>query len=133
MQQGRVRLVFLDIRMPKLTDLQFLKLAGNKRKVILTTAYPKYALKGYENDVVDPAKAHLLRALLQSQKALVLLAGPSTAATPVSTCAAVTAPTACSGHMFVKGETKNKFLRINYTDILYIEGLSNYVSSHLPT
>ena len=39
--------------MPQLTGLQFLELAGNKCKVILTTAYPEYALEGYENDVVD--------------------------------------------------------------------------------
>jgi YesN/AraC family two-component response regulator len=52
-QQGQVDVVFLDIQMPKLTGLQFLKLAGNRCKVILTTAYPEYALEGYENDVVD--------------------------------------------------------------------------------
>lgn len=38
-----------------------------------------------------------------------------------------------AGHMFVKGERKNKFLRVNHADIRYIEGLSNYVSIHLPT
>ena len=52
-QQGQVDLVFLDIQMPWLTGLQFLKLAGSRCKVILTTAYPEYALEGYENDVVD--------------------------------------------------------------------------------
>ena len=134
-QQGQVDLVFLDIQMPKLTGLQFLKLAGNRCKIILTTAYPEYALDGYENDVVD----YLLKPISferffkAAQKALALMPGsaPAPAALPVSPMAPV-AP-ASAGHMFVKGESKNKFLRVNYADILYIEGLSNYVSIHLPT
>jgi len=52
-QQGRADLVFLDIQMPRLTGLQFLRLAGHKVRVVLATAYPEYALDGYENDVVD--------------------------------------------------------------------------------
>jgi DNA-binding LytR/AlgR family response regulator len=132
-QQGQVDLVFLDIQMPKLTGLQFLKLAGNKCKVVLTTAYPEYALEGYENDVID----YLLKPISferffkAAQKALTMMpltipAGPeSAAASPLPALPA-------SGHMFVKGESKNKFLRVNYADILYIEGLNNYVSIHLP-
>ncbi|MDO7852812.1 LytR/AlgR family response regulator transcription factor [Hymenobacter convexus] len=136
-QQGQVDLVFLDIQMPKLTGLQFLKLAGNKCKVILTTAYPEYALEGYENDVVD----YLLKPISferffkAAQKALALLPGPppmqAVAPVPAGAPVSVAAPPA-AGHMFVKGESKNKFLRVNYADILYIEGLSNYVSIHLP-
>lgn len=129
-QQGEVDLVFLDIQMPRLTGLQFLKLAGHKCRVILTTAYPEYALEGYENDVVD----YLLkpvsfeRFFKAAQKALALL--PAPAAAPVSPApAALPAP---ADHMFVKGESKNKFLRVEYADILYIEGLSNYVAIHLP-
>ena len=135
-QQGQVDLVFLDIQMPKLTGLQFLKLAGNKCKVILTTAYPEYALEGYENDVVD----YLLKPISferffkAAQKALALLpaSAPTPAAVPIAAPVSAGAPPA-AGHMFVKGESKNKFLRVNYADILYIEGLSNYVSIHLPT
>jgi DNA-binding LytR/AlgR family response regulator len=136
-QQGQVDLVFLDIQMPKLTGLQFLKLAGNKCKVVLTTAYPEYALEGYENDVVD----YLLKPISferffkAAQKALALMPGPPAPA-PVAAPAAVPATAATpltAGHMFVKGESKNKFLRVNHADILYIEGLSNYVSIQMPT
>src|SRR5476651_1275202 len=52
-QEGNVDLVFLDVQMPELTGIQFLKIANGKAKVILTTAYPEYALEGYELDVVD--------------------------------------------------------------------------------
>src|ERR1700731_2514774 len=52
-QEGNVDLVFLDVQMPELTGIQFLKIANGKAKVILTTAYPHYALEGYELDVID--------------------------------------------------------------------------------
>jgi DNA-binding LytR/AlgR family response regulator len=134
-QQGQVDLVFLDIQMPKLTGLQFLKLAGNKCKVVLTTAYPEYALEGYENDVVDYLLKPISfeRFLKAAQKALTLLPAAPAGGTVAAAAPAAPSPAASAlGHMFVKGETKNKFLRINYADILYIEGLSNYVSIHLP-
>src|SRR6476620_7770436 len=52
-QEGGVDLVFLDVQMPELTGIQFLKIANNKCRIILTTAYPQYAIEGYEHNVVD--------------------------------------------------------------------------------
>src|SRR6201989_37277 len=52
-QDKAVDLVFLDVQMPELTGIQFLRIANGKAKVILTTAYPQYALEGYELDVID--------------------------------------------------------------------------------
>jgi len=135
-QEGKVDLVFLDIQMPELTGIQFLKICGSKCKVILTTAYPEYALEGYEHDVVDyllkpipfdrffkaVAKA---KGMLQGQEAVTTA---PIAATPTTE----QAPAPVSDYMFVKGESKNKFLKVAYTDILYIEGLKNYVSLYLP-
>src|SRR5690606_36974937 len=52
-QNGEVDLAFLDVQMPELTGIQFLKIINGKCDVILTTAYPQYALDGYELNVVD--------------------------------------------------------------------------------
>ncbi|WP_242917246.1 LytR/AlgR family response regulator transcription factor [Pontibacter liquoris] len=135
-QEGKVDLVFLDIQMPELTGIQFLKLCGSKCKVILTTAYPEYALEGYEHDVVDYLlkpipfdrflkAVHKAHSMLQRQQETVP-AGISSK--PEYAPAAAPVPE----YMFVKGESKNKFLKVAYNDILYVEGLKNYVSLYLP-
>src|SRR5438309_1305588 len=53
LQQGTIDLMFLDIRMPQLSGIDFLKTIKNPPKVIFTTAFTEYALEGYELDVVD--------------------------------------------------------------------------------
>ncbi len=128
-QQGNIDLVFLDIQMPDLTGIQFLKLCSNKCKVILTTAYPEYALDGFEHDVID----YLLKPIAfdrfykAAQKALNIISPSVAQPAPVIEAQPMVA-TAASDYMFIKGESKNKFLKVDYQDILYIEGLKNYVS-----
>ncbi|NML66024.1 response regulator transcription factor [Hymenobacter sp. RP-2-7] len=130
-QEGRADLVFLDIQMPELTGLQFLKICGNRCKVVLTTAYPEYALDGYEHDVVDYLLKPISfdRFLRAVQKAQALVAPPVALWPP-----ALPALPASAGldYLFVKGESKNKYLKLNYADILYVQGLKNYVSIMLP-
>ncbi|MDN5216143.1 response regulator [Fulvivirgaceae bacterium BMA12] len=53
LKSNQVDLIFLDIHLPKLSGIDFLNILSPKPKVILTTAYPDYALQGYELDVVD--------------------------------------------------------------------------------
>ncbi|QCR21867.1 LytTR family DNA-binding domain-containing protein [Pontibacter sp. SGAir0037] len=140
-QEGRVDLVFLDIQMPELTGIQFMKICGSRCKVILTTAYPEYALEGYEHDVID----YLLkpipfdRFLKAVHKAQAVLQQPTIQASsashdnpPLATATTGAGhPAQASPYMFIKGESKNKFIKIDYDDILYIEGLKNYVSVYM--
>jgi len=132
-QQGDIDLVFLDIQMPDLTGLQFMQLCGNRCKVILTTAYPEYALAGYEHDVVD----YLLKPIpfdrffKAAQKAYNLLEGLTTSSN--SHLKSETASVSnTNNYIFIKGDSKNKFLKVDYQDICYIEGLKNYVSVFTP-
>lgn len=132
-QQGKVDLVFLDIQMPELTGIQFLKIAGKQCKIILTTAYPDYALEGYELDVVDYlmkpiAFERFLRAV-QKVQAITPVAAPDTMnqRDAIDTCDG-----SQIDYIFVKGENKHKFIKVNYADIRYIEGLKNYVSIYTP-
>jgi two-component system LytT family response regulator len=131
-QEGRADLVFLDIQMPELTGLQFLKICGPRCKVILTTAYPEYALDGYEHDVVDYLLKPIAfdRFLRAVQKAQALLPAAAPALPPAPAPSVPIAP-ASADYLFVKGESKNKYLKLNYADILYIQGLKNYVTIHL--
>ena len=121
-QNGQVDLVFLDIQMPELTGIQFLKICGDKCRVILTTAYPEYALDGFDLDVVD----YLLKPISYerfykaAQKAQQIIAPAQNEV--------VNQPATTNDFIFIKGDTKNKFIKVNYNEILYIEGLKNYVS-----
>jgi DNA-binding LytR/AlgR family response regulator len=126
-QEGNIDLVFLDVQMPELTGIQFLRIANGKTKVILTTAYPQYALEGYELDVVD----YLLKPIAfdrffkAAQKAQGILQ-PSRQA-PVTEPAQVQPQNDfMSDFIFVKSE--HKIQKVYLHQILFIEGLKDYIS-----
>jgi two-component system, LytTR family, response regulator len=116
-----VDLVFLDIQMPELTGIDFIKTLNGKAKVILTTAYSEFALEGYELDVVDYLlKPIRLQRFLQAvQKAMSLMKDKEN-----------TGVEGDEDYIFVKTESKGKLLKINLSDIDYIEGMKNYVAIH---
>lgn len=129
-QAGEADLVFLDVQMPELTGIQFLKIANGKAKVILTTAYPQYALEGYELDVVD----YLLKPIAFDRfyKAVQKAQGIINPSAAVSAPAAAAAqpqqqqPDFLSDFIFVK--TEHKIQKVYLHDILFIEGLKDYIS-----
>lgn len=122
-QNGEVDLIFLDVQMPELTGIQFLKILNGRCDVILTTAYPQYALDGYELNVLD----YLLKPIAfdrfyrSVQKALNQRSykPQDLGAYPVQQHDAM-------DFIFVK--TEHKIQRVDLDDILYIEGLKDYIS-----
>jgi len=125
-QEGSIDLVFLDVQMPELTGIQFLKIANGRAKVILTTAYPEYALEGYELDVVDYllkpiAFDRFFKAVQKAQGIIQPQAKPAVSAEP-------TAPQSdfLSDFIFIKSE--HKIQKVYLRDILFIEGLKDYIS-----
>jgi two-component system, LytTR family, response regulator len=117
-------LLFLDIHMPKLTGLDFLKLhADENLKVILTTAYPQFALESYEfPNVVDYLMKPISyeRFLKSTDKVLNIVNHQKTSVEGLST--------EQQDFIFVKTEHKGKIQKINFSDIVYIEGMKNYVT-----
>jgi two-component system, LytTR family, response regulator len=116
----KIDLVFLDVQMPELSGIDFIKAINGKSKVILTTAYSEFALEGYELDVVD----YLLKPIrfprfLQAVQKAMTLTESAGQATPDE-----------DDYIFVKTESKGKYLKINLADIDYIEGMKNYVAIH---
>ncbi|HKZ66778.1 MAG TPA: LytTR family DNA-binding domain-containing protein, partial [Chitinophagaceae bacterium] len=116
-----VDLMFLDIRLPGMSGLQFLQSLPNLPLVVLTTAYAEYALEGYEFNVID----YLLKPIsferfLKTINKIVdgkMLPQPSKESEKQR-----------GDHFFVK--SNSKFFRINFSAIKYIEGMKDYLKIH---
>lgn len=118
-QEQSVDLMFLDIQMPDLTGLDLLKTMKNKPAVILTTAYSEYALQGYELDVID----YLLKPIGFER----FVQGVTKAADLINLRKINNSNEEKEiDHLTVKAD--HKLVRIKLEDILYIEGLREYVS-----
>jgi two-component system, LytTR family, response regulator LytT len=116
-----VDLIFIDIRMPDLSGLEFTRSMAKGPKVIFTTAYEKYALDGFRLEVVDYllkpfSYEEFLKAVQKVQKLIKLEKGVPDRVN------------VNDEFLFLKSDYKIK--RINFNDILYIEGLKDYVKVH---
>lgn len=117
----KIDLVFLDIQMPELSGIDFIKAINGKAKVILTTAYSEFAIEGFDLDVVDYLLKPIRfpRFLNAVQKAVKAITEKPAAEADTNSEA---------DYIFVKTESKGKLLKINLADIEYIEGMKNYVA-----
>lgn len=116
---NEVDLVFLDIQMPKLTGIELVKTLETKPKFIFTTAYPQYALEGFDLDAVDylvkPVPfARFLKAVQKAQKIYDLERNVASEA---------------SSFIFVRSDYED--IKIDTKSILYIEGLKDYLKIYL--
>jgi two-component system, LytTR family, response regulator len=117
---GNINLIFLDIQMPRMTGLEFLKTLNAPVMVIFTTAYPQFAVEGFELNAVDYLVKpfsfdRFWKAVLKAKAQAASMAGQSS-------------KSGTGEYFFIK--TDNKLTKINYDDILFIEAMQNYVSIH---
>lgn len=127
MESQTIDLIFLDINMPKLSGIEFLKTLRNPPLVILTTAYSDYAMEGYELNVLDYlikpfSFVRFLKAVHKAEQQFQLLQKSR--------------PEEKSESVFIKSNKKT--YQLKFTEIIYIEGLGDYIKiftekSHLVT
>jgi len=122
MDKQAIDLVFLDIQMPKMNGIEFLKILQKPPMVIITTAFPSYALEGFQLNVLD----YLLKpitferffkaaAKARDYHRLLTRPAPDTSATTES-----------DDYFFIK--CGSKYEKVLFDDILYVEGMQNYVN-----
>ncbi|WP_276481766.1 LytR/AlgR family response regulator transcription factor [Paraflavitalea pollutisoli] len=116
LRQQPVDLLFLDIEMPYITGIEFLQQTSHPPKVIFTTAYEQYAIRGYELDVLD----YLLKPIpferfLKAANKAYDYFQPSTSGE--------------RDHLFVK--TDSRLEKVRFADILLVEAMENYVAIYV--
>ncbi len=122
LQEQPVDLMFVDINMPDLSGMDFVKSIDNPPKIIFTTAYSEYAVEGFRVDAID----YLLKPisypdfLRSANKAKSWFDNQTEKDVQVD-----------SNEQFLYIKSEYKILRINHSDIKYIEGMREYVKIHL--
>ncbi len=120
LREHPVQLLFLDIQMPELSGLEFAKILPPETRIIFTTAFQQYAIEGYKVSALDYlmkpiSYEEFLRA---SNKAL-------------DSFTLSQKQQACADDRFIFVKSDYKLVRIALDDILYIEGLKDYIRIHL--
>ena len=119
-RENRVDLIFLDIQMPELSGLEFAKILPKETKIIFTTAFSQYAVDGYKANAVD----YLMKPVSYDD----FLAGANRA---LEWFRSVRQSENASDDRFIFVKSEYKLVKIMFEDILYIEGLKDYVKIYL--
>ncbi|MFN2439727.1 MAG: LytR/AlgR family response regulator transcription factor [Chitinophagaceae bacterium] len=122
LSDGSVQLVFLDIQMPKITGLDFFKTLQNAPPVIFTTAYPQYALDGFDLNALD----YLVKPISFERFFKAALKAKEYYEVRQSNLSPVTGTASLPEYFFIKADSK--LVKIFYDDILFVEALQNYVN-----
>lgn len=117
-----VDIIFIDMHMPQLSGMDFIKLIRGKAKIIITSAFPEYALESFEYEVLDYLLKPISfdRFLKAVQKAMNQLAFAEEDMQAKKH----------KNYIVVKTDAKNKLQKIELDEVVYIEGMKNYVTIH---
>lgn len=119
----KVDLMFMDIQMPQITGIEFLKTLKHPPQVIITTAYRDYAIEGFELDVVDYLlKPITFERFLKSVNKYFQVAGNEQPGFSSSS--------SVQDDAFIYAKENKRVVKVLLNEILYIEGLSEYVKIH---
>lgn len=120
----QIDVMFLDIKMPEMSGIEFIRSIKHVPKIILTTAFPDYALEGYELEIVD----YLLKPISFERflKAVNKLNHTTTSAHEL-----FASNEGLRHELFIKSD--RKLIKIDAQDILFIEGLKNYLMIYTNT
>jgi|SRR6218665_1255155 len=120
---GGADIVFLDIQMPEMTGFEFMQVAGNRCRVIFTTAYPQYGADSYNYNAIDYLlkPVTFARFLAAVQKAKYLIGLESKPPTETNQTK--------KDHLFIK--TEYRIQKVDMDSIYYLEALRDYIAIHL--
>jgi DNA-binding LytR/AlgR family response regulator len=123
LNSNEVDVMFLDIRLPGMSGLNFLRSLSNPPLVILTTAYAEYAIEGYELNVID----YLLKPISfeRFSKTIDKILEGRLFIPPAKD---VKEPDKPGDHIFVK--SNSKFFKVDFSTIMYVEGMKDYLKIH---
>ncbi len=126
LQEHAIDLIFLDINMPKLSGISFLRSIKTPPLVVFTTAYSEYALEGFELNAIDYLKKpfsfdRFCKAYFKAEEMLQLKLAANATASHVQQVE--------SDHLYVK--SNKKAYKIAFSEIHYVEGLGDYIQIHL--
>ena len=119
LKNNKVDLIFTDIQMPELTGIQFMKILDHSQKFIVTTSYQDYALESFNFHVFDYLLKPITKDRFDSSVKKYVDFFQTTSTKNLST------------YLFVKADGKQ--VKINFSDLIYIEGLKDYIRIHTKT
>ncbi|MDB4292436.1 LytTR family DNA-binding domain-containing protein [Maribacter sp.] len=124
-EEEAIDLLFLDIQMPKISGIDFLRSLKNPPKVIFTTAHIDYAIESYEFDVID----YLVKPIPFDRffKGINKYKNQVKSATSLPE---VHKPNPIQNHIYVRADKKNN--RVVFDEILYVDSIKDYIRIHLP-
>ncbi len=123
--------VFIDVQMPEITGIELIKAIKGRAKIVIVSAFSKYALEGFELDVVDyllkPVPFPRFLKAVEKMKQIYKSNRPDTIDKSVQLKQNLTQDIN-DDYIIIKGDGKGKLIKIDLSEIDYFEGMRNYVS-----